>query len=133
MSADEMAPTGTCHLSAVGRRSGEPRRVEVWYVVVDERVVLTGTPGARHWLSNLREHAEAVLHLHQPDRDVAVRAKEVTDPAERRRVVQEAWRLQPWYAEQPFSVEDWFADSPMVMLMPTRPDRSQDATTPDGG
>jgi deazaflavin-dependent oxidoreductase (nitroreductase family) len=133
MSADELAPTGTCHLSAVGRRSGEPRRVEIWYVIIDDRVVLTGTPGARDWLANLREHAEAVLHLRQPDRDLAVKAEEVTDRGERRRVAQEAWRLQPWYAEQPFSIEDWVADSPMVVLTPTLPDRNQDRTTPDGG
>lgn len=126
-----MAPTGTCHLSAVGRRSGEQRRIEIWYVIVDEKIVLTGTPGARHWLANLRESGEAVLHLHRPDRDVPVTAEEVTDRGERRRVAQEAWRLQPWYAEQPFSIEDWVADSPMVTLTPTRRDSSRERTAPD--
>jgi len=133
MGVDEMPPTGTCYLSTVGRRSGEPRRVEVWYVIVDEQIVLTGTPGARHWLANLREHADAVLQLRVPDRDLAVKAEEVTDRGKRRRVAQEAWRLQPWYAEQPFSIEDWVANSPMVVLTSTRAGGSQDRTPPDDG
>jgi deazaflavin-dependent oxidoreductase (nitroreductase family) len=131
MDADELPLTGTCDLSTVGRRSGHRRRVEIWYVIVDEQIVVTGTPGARHWLANLREHPEAVLHLRDPDRDVAVTAEEVTDKATRRRVAGEAWHLQPWYAEQPFSIEDWVTDSPMVILTPTVPDRSG-ARTPSG-
>jgi deazaflavin-dependent oxidoreductase (nitroreductase family) len=118
----ELPRTGTCDLSTVGRRTGHSRRVEIWYVVVDGRIVVTGTPGARHWLANLRERPAAVLHLRGPDRDVTVTAEEVTDEAARRRVAAEAWRLQPWYAEQPYSVEDWVADSPMVMLTPAASD-----------
>jgi deazaflavin-dependent oxidoreductase (nitroreductase family) len=132
MDADELSLTGTCDLSAVGRRSGQSRRVEIWYVIVDRRIVLTGTPGARHWLANLREHPEAVLHLRDPDRDLAVTAEEVTDGATRRRIAKEAWHLQPWYAEQPYSIEDWVTDSPMVILTPTVPDRSGARATRGG-
>jgi deazaflavin-dependent oxidoreductase (nitroreductase family) len=121
MDADGLPLTGTCDLSAIGRQSGKERRVEIWYVVVDERIVLTGTPGARHWLANLRRHPEAVLHLRDPRRVVAVTAQEVTDRSERRRIAHEARRLQPWYADQPWSLEDWVADSPMVVLTPTSP------------
>ncbi len=111
--------TGTCEVSTVGHRSGEWRRVEIWYVVVDGEIVLTGTPGARHWLANLRARPTAVLHLRRPDRDVEVTATELTEREQRRRVVEEAWRLQPWYADQPFTVEDWVEGSPMVRMMPT--------------
>ena len=116
MDADELPLTGTCDLSTVGRRSGHSRRVEIWYVIVDGRIVVTGTPGARGWLANLRERPAAVLHLRDPGRDAAVTAEEVTDEAARRRVAAEAWRLRPWYAEQPYSLEDWVAGSPMVKL-----------------
>lgn len=122
MDSDAIPRTGTCDLTTVGRRSGRRHRIEIWYVVVDGQVVLTGTPGARHWLANLRAHPAAVLHLRDPDRDVAVTAAEVTDDAARRRVVAEAWRLQPWYAEQPYSVEDWVAGSPVVTLTPSTSD-----------
>lgn len=119
MDAVSLPPTGTCELSTVGRRSGRRRRVETWYVVVDGQVVLTGTPGARHWLANLREHPEAVLHLRDPARDVPVTASEVTDVDARRHVAAQAWHLQPWYAAQPYSIDDWVSASPMVTLTAT--------------
>lgn len=124
MDAVALPPTGTCEVSTLGRRSGRTRRVEVWYVVVDGQIVLTGTPGARHWLANLREHPEAVLHLREPARGVTVTAVEVTDVAARRRVAGQAWRLQPWYAAQPYSIDDWVSGSPMVTLTPTVPART---------
>ena len=119
--AKEWPLRGTCDLRTVGRRTGQVRRVEIWYIVVDEQVVITGTPGVRHWLANLREHPEAVLHRRDPDRDVEVVAREITDESIRRRVAEQAWYLQPWYAEQPYSIDDWVAEAPMVILMPTAP------------
>jgi len=110
--------TGTCDVTTIGRRSGAARRVEIWYVVVDGQIVLTGTPGPRSWLANLRDRPEAVLHLRDPARDLAVLAREVVDHGPRRRVAEEAHRLQPWYADQPYSIEDWVGDSPMVVLEP---------------
>ena len=119
-----MPSTGTCEISTLGRRSGRARRIEIWYVVVDGQIVLTGTPGARHWLANLREHPEAVLHLREPASDLEVVTDEVTDPATRRHVVERAWRLQPWYAAQPYSMDDWVSGSPMVTLTPLTADAS---------
>jgi len=103
-------------MSTRGRRSGRTRRIEIWYVVVEGTIVLTGIPGARHWLANLRAHPEAVLHLREPAGDLAVVAEEVTDPDMRRRTAERAWLLQPWYAGQPHSIDDWVRGSPMVAL-----------------
>lgn len=118
MDAEALPPTGTCEVSTVGRRSGRVRRVEIWYVVVDGQIVLAGTPGGRSWLANLREHPQAVLHLRVPVRELDVLAQEVMDPVRRRRITDQAWRLQPWYAAQPYSVDDWVRGSPMVTLTP---------------
>ncbi len=120
MGRDEMPLTGTCDVSTIGRRSRETRRIEIWYVIADGQILLTGTPGPRGWLANLRAHPEALLHLRDPSRDLPVVAREVTDPVRRRQVAEEAGRLQPWYADQPYSIEDWVAGSPMVLLTPGR-------------
>lgn len=133
MDVRELPPTGTCEVSTQGRRSSATRRVEIWYVVVDGRLVLTGTPGPRHWLANLRAHPHAWIHLRSPVTDVAVLAEEVTDPQERRRIVESAWRLQPWYAEQPYSVEDWVQRSPMVVLVPVPPEGDRSARGSSSG
>ena len=116
--ADDLPLTGTCDLSTIGRRSGQSRRVEIWYVIIDGQIVVTGTPGARNWLANLRDHPDATLHLREPSRDLPVIAREVADQAKRRRLAEEARRIQPWYAEQPYSIEDWVDHAPMVVLMP---------------
>ncbi len=113
--------TGTCDVTTIGRRSGAPRRIEIWYVVVGGEFVLTGTPGPRGWLANLRARPDAVLHLRDPSRDVEVAAQEVTDLVARRHLVAEAWRIQPWYAEQRHTLDDWVARSPVVVLVPTAP------------
>ena len=106
-------------MSTRGRRSGRTRRVEIWCVVVEGTIVLTGIPGARHWLANLRAHPEAVLRLREPAGDLEVVAEEVTDPGTRRRIAEQAWLLQPWYAAQPYSIDDWVRGSPMVTLAPS--------------
>jgi hypothetical protein len=62
-----------------------------------------------------------VLRLKDPDVDVAVEARELTDEAARHRIAAEAWRVQPWYAEQPYSIQEWVIGSPMVTLTPIPP------------
>ena len=119
MEIPDLPITGTCEVSTVGRRTGTERRIEIWYEIVDGRIILTGTPGARGWLANLRENPDAVLHVRNPARDVPVRATEVTDEANRRSIIRAVWDLQPWYAEQPFALQDWVDDSPIVILTPT--------------
>lgn len=119
MDHPELPRTGTCELSTIGRRTGRARRIELWYVVVDGSIVLTGTPGTRHWLANLRTQPRAVLHLLEPAGDLDVVAQEVTDPATRRRIAKQARRIQPWYAAQPYSIDDWVTGSPMVILTPS--------------
>ncbi|WP_378101441.1 nitroreductase/quinone reductase family protein [Cellulomonas sp. T2.31MG-18] len=121
MSPSQMPATGTCVLRTLGRRTGRWRSVELWYVVTDAALVLTGTPGPRAWVANLRVNPAAVVRLRDPQRERAVVAREVTDPDRRRRIIAEAWRLQPWYAEQPYSVEEWVASSPVVVLDPRGP------------
>jgi deazaflavin-dependent oxidoreductase (nitroreductase family) len=118
MDLGALPATGTCDVTTRGRRSLEGRRIEIWYVVVDGHIMLTGTPGPRSWLANLRAHPDAVLHLRDPARDVPVTGREVTDQAARRRVAEGAWQVQPWYAEQPYSLEDWVRSAPMVVLTP---------------
>lgn len=43
----------TIDITTVGRKSGEPRRIEIWFRQVDGRIYITGTPGTRDWYANL--------------------------------------------------------------------------------
>jgi deazaflavin-dependent oxidoreductase (nitroreductase family) len=72
-----------------GRRSGAPRRTEIWLWRAAGRLYLTGAPGReRHWHRNLLAEPHFTLHLKQTARaDLPAFARAVTGAAERRRVL----------------------------------------------
>ena len=47
----------------MGRTSGEPRRIEIWWFRVDGRFVITGTPGPRDWYANVLSNPAIVVHV----------------------------------------------------------------------
>lgn len=105
----------TCDITTTGRRSGQPRRLEIWYFVVDRRVYLTGTPGPRDWLANLQADPRMTLHVKEgAQADLPARAEIIADPAERRRVMGAIMRGNAWFAAQQFDLEEWVAGSPLV-------------------
>lgn len=111
---EDLPATGTCDLTTTGRRTGAERTVEIWFVQVDGAVHIVGTPGPRGWIANLRAHPRASLSFE--GNEFRVIATEVTAPAAREHVARSAWRVQPWYAGQGHSIEDWVARSPMMRL-----------------
>jgi deazaflavin-dependent oxidoreductase (nitroreductase family) len=72
-----------------GRKSGAPRRIEIWLWSAGGRFYLTGSPGReRHWYRNLQAQPHFTLHLRQSlARDLPAFARAVTDAGERRRVL----------------------------------------------
>lgn len=105
----------TCDITTTGRRSGLPRRIEIWYFVVDGRVYLTGTPGPRDWLANLRVDPRLTFHVKEgASADLAARAAIVDDPDERRRVMAAVMAQNGWFRAQRFDLEAWVAGSPLV-------------------
>ena len=55
----------TVDITTTGRRSGQPRRLEIWLLGIDGRYFITGTPGRRDWLANLQADPELTVHLKQ--------------------------------------------------------------------
>ena len=41
---EALAKDMTIDLTTIGRKSGEPRRIEIWMIKVGDRIVITGTP-----------------------------------------------------------------------------------------
>jgi deazaflavin-dependent oxidoreductase (nitroreductase family) len=83
-------------LTTIGRRSGEPRRIEIVFHNIDGRIVISGTPSprTRAWLHNVRGNADVTLHFKGPDAvgDVAATAHEISDPADRRHLLEQVAR-----------------------------------------
>jgi len=106
-----LASQQTIHITTTGRRSGEPRRVEIWWFLVDERFIITGTPGRRDWLANL--YADPHLTVHLRDRDIEATATPVTEALFRRRVFTRP--QTSWYSSQA-ELDHLVATAPMVEI-----------------
>ncbi len=104
-------------ITTIGRKSGEPRRIEIWYHRVDGRYYITGTPGRpRDWYANLVAHPDFTFHLKQSaTADLPATARPVTEPAEREKVFGELLaRLSDFTSKPGQEHEVWVAESPLV-------------------
>ena len=54
LAPDASGAQRTIDITTYGARSGEPRRIEIWFHYVEGRWYLTGSPGRRDWYANLR-------------------------------------------------------------------------------
>ena len=76
----------TIDITTTGRRTGQPRRIEIVFYRLDDDVYLSGIPAPRkrQWLLNLEAKPDFVFHLkNDVVADLAARATVITDPAER--------------------------------------------------
>ena len=72
-------------ITTTGRRSGEPRRIELVFHADDGRILISGKPGwPRGWVANLRADPRMTFHLKgDVVADLAAHGRVITDRAER--------------------------------------------------
>ena len=105
---------GIIDITTTGRSSGQPRRIEIVFFNVDGRVYITGTPGTRAWLANLKADPSMTFHLKRGlSADLSASARIVTDEAERRAVATAA--CTAW--NRPGQIEDFVAGSPVIEVV----------------
>jgi deazaflavin-dependent oxidoreductase (nitroreductase family) len=78
-------------LTTRGRRTGQPRRIELVFHAIDGRVILSGMPRPRPraWLLNIRADPQVTLHLKSiVTADLPATAREITDADERRHLME---------------------------------------------
>jgi deazaflavin-dependent oxidoreductase (nitroreductase family) len=103
-------------LTTTGRRSGQPRRIEIVLHHRDGRLFISGMPSARKraWLRNIEADPRITIHLKQGiDADVPATARVVTDPAERRPLIEAAARQ--WRRDD---VDLMMQLSPLIVIEP---------------
>jgi deazaflavin-dependent oxidoreductase (nitroreductase family) len=104
----------TIDITTTGRKSGEPRRIEIWFHNIDGRLYITGTPGPRDWYATLVENPHFIFHLKESvQADLPARAVPIADEAQKRRVLSAIIaRL-----EGDRDIEAWVQDSPLVEVI----------------
>jgi deazaflavin-dependent oxidoreductase (nitroreductase family) len=120
----------TIDITTTGRRSGQPRRIEIAFYRLGDDIYLSGIPGpkTRDWLANLAAHPQFTFHLKNGvAADLPATSTVITDPAERRRVLavfaEEFNRRRspdsPW--PEPV-LDEWAERSPLAKVTFTDPD-----------
>ena len=103
----------TIDITTTGRKTGQPRRTEIWFHNVEGRLYITGTPGRRDWYANMLAHPEFTFHLKQSIRaDLPARATAVLDKAQRREIM--ATIHQKLSGKR--DLEAWVEGSPLVVV-----------------
>jgi deazaflavin-dependent oxidoreductase (nitroreductase family) len=70
-----------CYLTTVGRVSGRPHEVEMWFSLQDSTLyMLSGAGGRSDWVKNLRSNPRVSVRI--SDRVFRADARVVTDPKE---------------------------------------------------
>ncbi len=113
----------TVDITTIGARSGQPRRIEIWFHNVDGVVYVTGLPGPRDWYANLLADPRMTFHLkHGVQADLQAHATPVTDPAERERLFDaiiagiDDLYVRRGSHRRVARPDRWVADSPLVRV-----------------
>jgi deazaflavin-dependent oxidoreductase (nitroreductase family) len=105
----------TIDITTTGKRSREPRRIEIVFHNIGGRIYLSGMPSRRRrsWLANLEADPHFTFHVKGTTRaDLPATARIITDEAERRAVltdVARAWKRN--------DVETMVTYSPLVEVI----------------
>lgn len=102
-------------LTTTGRRSRQPRRIEIFLHADHGQLFISGMPRAdrtRDWIYNIEADAHVVIHLKQSIvADVPATARVISDPDERRPLIEAA--ATRWGRTD---VPDMLRHSPLIVL-----------------
>ncbi len=102
-------------ITTTGRRTGMPRRTEIWFHYQDGRVLITGSPGPRGWYANMRANPNFTWHFKQSlIRDIPAVATPIIDETERRALFARMMELEQRMAH--VEVDDWAKRSALVQV-----------------
>ena len=98
-------------ITTIGRKSGQPRRIEIWFHNLDGTLYITGRPGKRSWYANMVAHPKFTFHLKESAQaDIPATARAITGAEERHTIFTKL--LENIDFETDF--DDWMANSPLV-------------------
>ncbi len=101
----------TIDITTTGRKTGQPRRLEMWFHNLDGNIYITGMPGRRGWYANLLARPEFTFHLKESAQaDLDAVSRPITDADERRRVLDVLLER----LGRDGQIDRWLADSPLI-------------------
>jgi deazaflavin-dependent oxidoreductase (nitroreductase family) len=119
---DALQRGGIADITTTGRKTGLPRRIEIYFHHFDGDYYLTGRPGPkRDWEANIEAEPRFTLHLTKgPIADLAVVGETEPDRLERARIIRraliESWGSPPDRVDA--RLDEWVEDAPLVRFRP---------------
>ncbi len=102
----------TIDITTTGRKTGQPRRLEIWFYNVDGRLFLAGPPGRRDWYANLLANPRFTFHLKESTHaDIPATAKPVREESERRAILS---RIMEKVEVDLRQLDSWVRASPLL-------------------
>lgn len=103
----------TIDITTKGRKTGQPRRKEIWFHNIQGQLYITGTPGPRDWYANLTANPDFTFHLKQSVRaDLPARAMPILDRAKRRDIISRIHQRLSGGRD----LDAWVEGSPLVQV-----------------
>ncbi len=121
--AEALAESGIADITTTGRKTGLPRRIEIFFHNFDGDFYLAGRPGfKRDWLANLDSNPDFTLHLKRGfSADLPARATVIKDTDKRREILfrarTESWGVEPGRAERDHDF--WVDTAPLASFVLT--------------
>ncbi len=108
----------TIDITTIGKKSGEPRRIEIWYHHVGGKFYISGIPGPRSWYANLVENPEFTFHLKgSAQADLPARAAPILDESPRREIIKGILdKIAKDLTSDSADLETWVQKSPLVEI-----------------
>ena len=107
-------------ITTAGRKSGEARRIEIWFHNLDGKLYITGVPiRPRSWYANLLATPQFTFHLKgSAQADLAARALPITDEGERRTILAGILaKISDNLGDNNHNLDDWVERSPLVEVI----------------
>src|SRR5579883_3465910 len=113
-----LAQGGTIDITTIGRKTGQPHRIEIAFSNLNGTVYITGTPDPpRSWYANLRANPGFTFHLKQGvEADLHATATPITDPQQRREILTQIVRRFAERSGRQYDIDSWVARSPLVSV-----------------
>ena len=118
---------GLIDITTTGKKSGQSRCLEIVFFPLDGRIYISGSPGKRAWIANLKADAHMTFHLKKGiTADLPASGRVITDPDERRPIMTSIARA--WKREAQFQA--YFEDAPLIEVTFDDPTLMQASSAP---
>ncbi len=114
---DALAHPNPVDITTTGRRSGQSRRIEIWVHLIEDRIIITSSPGRRSWYANMLAAPDIILHIkHGTKSDIPATTRPILDPHERRAVFNLIQNQSAYRSQMTLPVEERIEGSCLVEL-----------------